>query len=306
VPELWQHALKSVRAGHPAVLVVVVDCIGSVPGKTGAKMVVSPLGFAGTVGGGVAEKEMIDRAQEHPGKPEIVHFVHSEETDSLCAGRQTLALMALGAADVPVLESIIRTIGDEAGFGTVLISGGGLSFTAGQKRATRFAEHSGGWVFEETLGRLETLHIVGGGHVSLALSRVMATLPFRIVVLDNREELPTMQSNIHAHSTRVIDYDAVADHVAEGDLSYAVIMTHGHRDDERVLEKLVGQDLRYLGMMGSPVKVKQLFANLEQKGVTRVLLDRVHSPVGVDIGSHTPEEIAISIAAEIIKVRNRH
>ncbi len=304
MPELWKQALRLIENRQPATLVTVVDGVGSVPGKPGAKMVVSPLEGVGTVGGGVAENEMCARARAIS-EPTLLTFNHAgQDAQSFCAGVQTFALLPLTASDSGVLSTIVTTL-NEDGCGALRLSGAGLSFTAGEQTPSCLEKHGDKWTFCETLGKLDTLFVVGGGHVSLALSRVMATLPFRIVVLDDREGLPTMQENVFAHSTRVIAFADVADHVLEGERSFAVIMTYGHSDDQDVLERLVGLRLRYLGMMGSAAKVRQIFANLERKGVPRAQLERVHSPVGLAIASHTPAEIAISIAAEIIRTRNK-
>ncbi len=202
-----------------------------------------------------------------------------------------------------VLEAISSTLA-AGGCGVLRLSPAGVSFTSGLKVPTSFVRREDSWLFAETIGTLETLTIVGGGHVALALSRVMAALPLRIVVLDDRPELSTMLENQWAHETRVIAYDDVVEHVPDGDLSYVVIMTHEHANDEAVLGRLATRPYRYLGMMGSPAKVRQLFSNLVAAGLPAESLEQVHSPIGIPIHSHTPEEIAISIAAEIVKVRN--
>jgi xanthine dehydrogenase accessory factor len=300
--EIWRQALAAVCNKTPAVLVVVVDCSGSVPGKTGAMMVVSELGCAGTVGGGIAEKQLVDQAVTWSGGNELVRFDHTPDSGSLCAGSQTFAMVPLSTQHLPVLESIVSTL-DNDGLGCLSVASSGIGFTTDQRAPRSFAQRDSGWRYEETIGKLETLYLVGGGHVSLALSRVMATLPFRIVVLDDREQLPTMISNTFAHETRVISYGRVSDEIPDQDLTYVVIMTYGHKDDETVLELLVGRSFHYLGLMGSPVKIRQIYANLESRGIAREHLERVHAPVGIPIRSHTPEEIAISIAAEIIKLR---
>ncbi len=302
MPELWKQALRFIENRQPTTLVTVVDAVGSVPGKPGAKMVVSPSGCFGTVGGGVAESEMAARARAIS-EATLVTFNHAgQDAQSFCAGVQTFALLPLDPRDSGVLSAIVTTLSED-GCGALRLSGGGLSFSAGEQAPICY-EARDRWSFCETLGKLDTLYIVGGGHVSLALSRVMATLPLNIVVLDDREGLPTLTENVYAHSTQVIAYDDVADHVAEGERCFVVIMTYGHVDDQDVLERLVGLRFRYLGMMGSAAKVRQIFANLEAKGVPRAQLERVHSPIGLAIASHTPAEIAISIAAEIIKTRN--
>jgi xanthine dehydrogenase accessory factor len=301
--EIWRQAQAAVSDGSPSVLVVVVDCSGSVPGKTGAMMVVSEQGSAGTIGGGIAEKQIVDQARAWSGGIELLQFEHTPDSGSLCAGSQTFAMMPLSARHLPVLTSIVSTL-DSDGLGCLSLTSSGIGFTTDRRSPRSFVKRDRGWRYEETIGKIETLYVVGGGHVSLALSRVMATLPFRIVVLDDREQLPTMAGNTFAHETRVISYERVSEEIPDQDLTYVVIMTYGHRDDEAVLERLVGRDFHYLGLMGSPVKIKQIYANLESRGTAREDLKRVHAPIGIPIRSHTPEEIAISIAAEIIKLRN--
>ena len=132
----------------------------------------------------------------------------------------------------------------------------------------------------------------------------MTTLPFRIVILDNRPDLETMNANRYAHERKVIDFDSVNDHVAAGPRSWAVIMTFGHEHDRRVLERLINKQLAYLGLMGSEAKVRRLFADMRSDGIPAHALQSVYAPIGMSIGSHTPEEIAVSIAGEIIAVRN--
>ena len=133
----------------------------------------------------------------------------------------------------------------------------------------------------------------------------MATLPFRVVVLDDRPELPTLMANSFAQETRVIDYNEVTRHVPDGERSWVVIMTYGHENDALVLRQLLGRRFRYLGLLGSRAKVARMFAVFRDEGVPAQDLERVSAPIGVPIGSHTPEEIAISIAAEIVQVRNK-
>ena len=302
--ELWSHALESVRAGHRTVLVVVAAHEGSVPGTTGAAMVVSPSGCAGTVGGGVAEHEMIERARGFAGPPELVDVEHTPDgSGSLCSGRQTMALVELSLADQPTLASICDAVG-QGRVGSVRVSGDGLAFAAGTAAAPRLAVGTGGWEFVATVGLEDTLTIVGGGHCALALSRVMATLPFRIVVLDDRPELPTLERNEFAHEIRIVDYSRVGEHVPEGDRSWVVVMTFGHQHDETALRALAGRRVRYLGLLGSAAKVRQMFETMRADGVSQEFLNSVAAPVGLSIGSHTPEEIAISIAAEIVRERN--
>lgn len=302
--DIWQRALEEAKAGRKATLVMVIDHQGSVPGTTGAAMVVTASGAVGTVGGGVAEHEMIERARGFQGRPDLIDIEHTPEgSGSLCSGRHTMAMVALAASDAPVLQAIVDALTAHR-VGVLGLSGPGIAFEPDATVRTTLSAGPAGWGFKTTLGDLDTLTIVGGGHCALALSRVMTTLPFRVVVLDDRPELPTMMANSFAHELRVVRYEELAHHMPEGDRSWVVVMTHGHSADEEALRALAGTEFRYLGLMGSGAKVDSLFARMRADGVPDEFLRRVSAPVGLEIGSHTPEEIAISIAAEIIQLRN--
>jgi xanthine dehydrogenase accessory factor len=300
--DLYRHALTAVERGDPAVLVVVVDAEGSVPGTPGAAMLVLPTLAVGTVGGGIAEARMIERARAHPPTGvDLTEFRHSEE--SLCSGTQTLALAKLGPADTASLAGVVErlAVGETA---HLTLSPSGLGLADDAEPSTGFRRTASGWRFDGVLGLRDVLVLIGGGHVSLALSRVAATLPYRIAVFDDRANLPTLDANQWAHERRVVDYAEIARHVPEGEHSWVVIMTHGHHGDRKVLEHLVGLDLRYLGLLGSRAKIAAILSALAAAGIDRARLDRVHAPVGLEIGSHTPAEIAVSIAAELIRERN--
>jgi xanthine dehydrogenase accessory factor len=301
----WAFALEELRAGRRPVLVFVVGHTGSVPGVTGTRVVVSEGVFAGTVGGGAAEKRLLERALQHGGPPALARFRHTPEADgTLCAGEQLFAVISLTRKDEGEISSIVESLGRQQ-TGTLSLSPEGLRFVAGVAKPHRFADDGTSWSYEGPVGLLDTLTVVGGGHVALALSRVMATLPFRIAVLDNRPDLPTMAANSFAHERRVVDYERIADEVPAGERSWVTIMTFGHEHDRRVLEGLLGRRYAYLGLMGSRAKVARMLADFRRAGVAERHLAAVRAPIGLAIGSHTPEEIAVSIAAEIIALRNR-
>jgi xanthine dehydrogenase accessory factor len=285
-------------------LVFVVDHSGSVPGVTGTRVVVTESGFAGTIGGGAAEKQLVERAAGHQGDAEIFRFRHTPSGGgTLCSGVRDFGIISLSQSDLEPIQSIVDTLKNHR-TGTLHLSPDGVGFEPGETSPHAFIGERDSWTYSGPIGLEDTLYIIGGGHVSLAFSRIMATLPFRIIVLDNREDLPTMAANRYAHEKHVVDFDHIGDHVTDGDRSWVVIMTFGHAHDRKVLEGLLGKDLVYLGLMGSEAKVRQMYAAMEADGVDAKDLEGVQAPVGVSIGSHTPEEIAISIAAEIIAVRN--
>jgi len=300
----WRFALQTVETDKPAVLVMVVDHSGSVPGVTGTFVVVTADGQAGTIGGGAAEHAMVERARRHRGAPELVEFVHTESGDgTLCNGVQLFCMLPLTGQDARHLTRIVAALQNHE-TGTLGLSPTGLEFDEAEPDAPSFDRDDDDWSFTHPIGLLDTLTIIGGGHVALALSRVMATLPFRIIVLDNRTDLQTMADNPFAHQMGTVSYDEIGDHVPEGDRSWVVVMTYGHKHDRRVVENLLAHDVRYLGLLGSATKVKRLFADMEAERADPEALARVRAPIGIPIRSHTPEEIAVSVAGEIIGIRN--
>jgi len=155
-------------------------------------------------------------------------------------------------------------------------------------------------VLIEPITRRPTLCIMGAGHVGQALSGIGKIVGFRTVVVDDGEKYANKSRFADADEILVSDFGEIADNVKVGKSSYVVIVTRGHQHDKTVLKAFIHSDAAYIGMIGSRKKVKEVFQSLIQEGVEEKLLDRVYSPIGIDIGAQTASEIAISILAEII------
>jgi len=157
-------------------------------------------------------------------------------------------------------------------------------------------------IFVEPILPQPVLYLFGAGHVSSAVARVAHQAGFAIGIVDDRESFANaerfpMASEIHT------SFAAACDKIQPNSSSYIVIVTRGHKDDMRVLAWAVGTDARYIGMIGSKRKVISVYRALEKEGFASAKFERVHAPVGLDIGALTPEEIAVSIVAELIAVR---
>ena len=157
-------------------------------------------------------------------------------------------------------------------------------------------------VFVEPILPQPILYIFGGGHVSIAVANAANTAGFAIGVIDDREQFANAQRFPMAREIYTSYEDAFAK-LQPNPSTYLLIVTRGHRDDMRVLAWAVKTDARYLGMIGSKRKVLSVYQALEREGFAPELFDRVNAPVGLEIGALTPEEIAISITAELIAVR---
>jgi xanthine dehydrogenase accessory factor len=158
-------------------------------------------------------------------------------------------------------------------------------------------------VFIEPITNAPNLYIFGGGHVSLPLAKTAKLLGFKITVIDDRAEFASAERFPEAESVLAGDFTKAFPKLKIDKSSYIVIVTRGHQNDELVLEWAITTPAKYIGMIGSQTKVKTIYSHLLARGVSQKRLDSVHSPIGLEIGAQTPEEIAVSILAEIIKVR---
>jgi xanthine dehydrogenase accessory factor len=162
------------------------------------------------------------------------------------------------------------------------------------------------WGYSEKLGCENKLFIIGGGHCSLALSELMSKLDFHITVFDDRPDLNTLQKNSFANQVEIIEsYEKIGEYIDSGENNYVVVMTLGYKFDEIVIRQLFDKKFKYFGVLGSKAKMKTLLRTLEKDCFDEKRLAKIHTPIGLPINSRTPEEIAISIAAEIISVKNK-
>jgi xanthine dehydrogenase accessory factor len=158
-------------------------------------------------------------------------------------------------------------------------------------------------VFIEPVLPRALLYVFGAGHVSVNLYKVALNAGFDAIVVDDREAYANRERFPEAQQLIAEDFDQAMAKLSPTESAYIVIVTRGHRDDMRVLRWAVQTKARYVGMIGSKRKTIAIFRELEREGLSATLFERVHAPIGLDIGAITPEEIAISITAELIAVR---
>ncbi len=309
---IWKQTIPYLERGERVAFLLVLESIGSSPGRQGFRMIVTEGGMMhGTVGGGIMEQKMVELAKsklsegaQHPFRKRQVHRAEAEKERSgmICSGEQTLAFYFLGKDDLPMIRRMLSDtslvlIADEKGLH--LESG---SLEAGQYRYEPEPEES--WRFEEQLHYTNTAYIFGGGHVGLAMSRTMSQLGFRVVIFDDREGLFTLEQNTWADEKKIIDYTEAGEYVPEGERSYVIVMTFGYRPDEVIMRRLLGKNFAYLGLMGSRHKIDVMRDNLLRDGYREEDWEKVFTPIGIPIHSKTTDEIAISVAAEIIREKN--
>jgi len=160
-------------------------------------------------------------------------------------------------------------------------------------------------IFVEPILPAADLYIFGAGHVAASLYRAAQNAGFDCTIVDDRELYANRERFPEARQILAEDFDDAMAKVSPSESSYIVIVTRGHRDDMRVLRWAVQTPARYIGMIGSKRKTIGIYRELQKEGIAPQCFDRVHAPIGLDIGAVTPEEIAISITAELIAVRRR-
>ena len=158
-------------------------------------------------------------------------------------------------------------------------------------------------VYIEPLESSPHLYLIGGGHVAYHLGQLAANVGFRLHVLDDREKFANADRFPDAVEVAVETIPTWLERATIPSQAYAVILTRGHRYDLDALRALAKRDLRYLGLIGSRAKVARLYEALRDEGVSVDNVERVHAPVGLDIGAVSPQEIAVSILAELIAVK---
>lgn len=315
--EIWRFAAERLKLNESVMLLVVAESSGSSPGRQGFKMVVAPDEMRGSIGGGVMEVALVELAKgkikKAKGKieAEVIEQVHQKNAPNasgmICSGMQTVLLFPLNSNHFSAVTEIIAAL-ENGQQKQLLINNSTLIIIDPEANSpefdfTKLADD--GFVYEERIGVKNRLYLVGGGHCALALSELMSKLDFHITLFDDRNDLNTLEKNEFAHEIRIIEsYEKIADLIESGADVYVVVMTLGYKFDEIVIRRLFDKNFKYFGVLGSRAKMKTLLRELEKEGFEKEKLAQIRTPIGLDIRSRTPEEIAVSIAAEIIAVKN--
>jgi xanthine dehydrogenase accessory factor len=158
-------------------------------------------------------------------------------------------------------------------------------------------------VFVEPISSTPVLYVFGGGHVSRQIVPLASRVGFNVVVMDDREDFAVPEDFPGAQQVLTCPFESVMETLPVDESSFLVIVTRGHMHDKMVLAQALKTEAGYVGMIGSDRKRRIIYEKLEEEGFTKKELSRVYSPIGLEIGADTPEEIAVSIVAELIKVR---
>jgi xanthine dehydrogenase accessory factor len=307
----YKKLLTKLQDNQNVYLLTVVENIGSSPGRQGFKMFVSEDGFiSGSIGGGIMEYQFVEKVKTDlkADKLEVLfkRQIHQgkgkkDSSGMICSGEQTVVFHPLNTNDIPVIENIINNL-EKNKKGTLELNQKGLFFSE-EILETHFKfQNQEKWTFKEQIGYKEIFYIVGGGHVGLATSQIMNYLGFYVVIFDNRKDLNTLVQNEFAHEKHIVDYQEINQYIEPN--NFVAIMTSKFVDDKQILSQIIKKQHRFLGVLGSKVKINTMFSSLLEDGFSKEQLNKVFAPIGYPIKSQTPEEIAISIAAQVVEVKN--
>jgi len=309
--DFLRRALALVQ-GRPACLATVIRTSGSTPRHPGAKMLIFADGSTiGTIGGGRVEHEVTKVGARVAAGAKPVRVTHHLVRDlaMCCGGTMELYLEPL-APSLPALAGALAALAARHSVDLITPLAGGPKEAASPSDPSQRGARLEGDAFVEPVRPRERAFLFGSGHVSRALGPLLSAVEFDVVLCDDNET-GSIEGAPPPWATAVVDsFEARDVEAARGKLGlgdYVVVVTRDHAIDQRIVESLVKNgELEYLGLIGSRRKVDSFRKRLLLKGTcTEDEWSRITAPIGVPIAAETPEEIAVSIAAQLIDRRNR-
>jgi xanthine dehydrogenase accessory factor len=331
-PSILAECARLTAGGGEGALATVARRSGSLPMSATAKMLVTTRGARlGTVGGGCLEAEITERALEVAAarSPAISeHTLNSElagDYGLTCGGTAVMfiepvfvdaalarvydgcvAALSKGERALVVTEANWDTGAHKALFACDQVIGSASPAMHGVAASfdtqSELPALSDQMLIEPLVGK-PRLVVFGGGHVGARVAEAAAFAGWRVTIVDDRAEFADPARHPSADSTVACDYHDLPATLGIDADTYVVVATRGHQHDAVVVDQLARLDTRYLGMLGSRRKVALTWKLLEGQGIPRTRLDQIHAPVGLSIGADTPEEIAISVVAELVATR---
>ena len=312
---LMEKVKEQVLMGNACYLVALIESEGSTPRSSGAFMLVNKNGFvAGTVGGGGMEYAAVLEAQNKLVEGETKSFLKRYDLTTAagmaCGGYCSLQfcyLPAVQETDMLAEYILFRLKGKYPWWLLIPLGEGDIRVEEGLfiKKHKGFYEQDGKEYYAEQYNYDGRVFIFGAGHVARELVPLLSHLGFKCVVIDDREEFAKPEVFPTAHKVLLADYTKLNEVCKLNCMDYAVVMTRGHVHDANCERFLLTTPVPYIGVMGSKNKAKLARETLLSEGYSEKQLARIKTPIGLDIGSETPAEIAVSIAAQLIEVRSK-
>lgn len=269
----------------------------------------------GTIGGGIMEKKLIESARrdllQSDVAPKLSTLFHRDESHSpsglICGGQQkNVNAILYPKTDTETIERFVEAIETQSPLSLKIDSQNGIELASCQTTSTHaLLENSASWSFALAAFNPRRILIFGAGHCGQATAAQFLRLGYHVTVSDQRSaneigNIRIEKNSVHTDSNPE-EFLAEFDHIAS---TQVIVMTHSYPTDFDTLAALLRNPPPFIGLMGSPPKFKRIFDQLIKSGISQETVARITAPVGLPIGSDTPEEIAVSIAAQILLERN--
>jgi len=293
-------------------LVTVLQHAGSSPGKQGAHMIVLEEETYGTIGGGQVEYQATLYAREllKTQKCEMkIYSLSNEKASSLgmvCGGEMLVYFCHSHCIEKDQMELLDESILKHQSCWLQLKADNEtavLSFVKHHIKQIQFVKDGSNIIFLQPIIQNSIVYIFGGGHIARHLVPLLKSVDFQCAVIDTQEEF-VLEKDFPNTRRIVMPFEDCVESLDLTPQDYAVIVTRGHAYDKTVLAQVLGHSMAYIGMIGSKKKIAYTYQCLQEEGFTQVDFQSVHAPIGIPLGGNSPGEIAVSITAELIKVRH--
>ena len=313
--KIFEAIKNELAKGKECLLATIIASSGSTPRGKGAYMVIGEAGrICGTIGGGSLEYNVILQGQRQISQRKnflyeyILTMERSAELGMICGGTCTILYQYLCQEDLPLMEKgLVISQSKEPYWLLLPVEEGKLQILQGAAdlQGDGLVTVGTAQYYAEQFNFDGKVYIFGGGHLAQEVVPVLSHLGFRCVVLDDREEFAKPELFGGAEEVLLADFKALQNVVQLTEKDYVAVMTRGHLHDADVERFILNTPAGYIGVVGSRRKAQITRETLLGEGFSPEQLDRIITPIGLDIGSETPAEIAISIAAQFIQVRAR-
>ncbi len=318
----YSNFLQKLINGHDAVLMNVIRTSGSVPRKIGASMVCfDDFSTIGTIGGGAIEHESINFARYMQNNSVVKKYTlnHSDAMNlgMVCGGEVDVHFLKIIAdeGNISLFSGIVDAVTKrkKRWLVTDITNGNMRVCSENDGENTGFIDimcdkamlSADNKFYVQPIFENGVVYVFGGGHVSKALCGLLSMCSFNFVVYENNENIAKIDNFPDAQDVVCADFSSINDNTNITENDYCVVLTRGHQSDNKVVAQILSKKPRYIGVIGSKKKVAFMHEYLKNEGFVESEILKINSPIGIDIGAVTPEEIAVSIVAQLIENKRK-
>ncbi len=299
----WETLVDVIKKNNEVMLLTIIEKKGSAPRGVGTSMLVLPdCHIYGTIGGGPVENELINEAVEYiQNKKTCVVEKFFSGDSAICGGRIKVLMEYYSKNDSEFLDKIMEKYHNGENVYLVRDLSNMKRIIADKDYSEDFNNEN---YFVQEIKAKPRLFIFGAGHIAIPLVKIANLCEFSIDIFDDRKEFANTERFPEVNNVIVCNFENVLPYITFSNNTFIVLITREHAHDEILLKQILCNSYKYLGVIGSKNRIAAVKKRLTESGFNKGELDNIYSPIGIEINSETPAEIAVSIVAELIKVKN--